>query len=152
MFKLRFLGIQKLNINILLTSSFINPEVQRINSQGNLIQLLADICKVFDFIVGDLTVSGDLDQTAGERVDLIKTISTYRTFIFTDGSIILDSSSDSKGRQRERGGCVDVTRRLQMIRILEKMERDPKFSEKLGIINKSKFISVNITGEKEKLC
>ena len=72
-FKLRFLGIQKLNINILLTSSFINPEVQRINSQGNLIQLLADICKVFDFIVGDLTVSGDLDQTAGERVDLIKT-------------------------------------------------------------------------------
>ena len=73
MFKLRFLGIQKLNINILLTSSFINPEVQRINSQGNLIQLLADICKVFDFIVGDLTVSGNLDQTAGERVDLIKT-------------------------------------------------------------------------------
>nr|WP_294420551.1 hypothetical protein [uncultured Blautia sp.] len=47
---------------------------------------------------------------------------------------------------------MDVTRRLQMIRILEKMERDPKFSEKLGIINKSKFISVNITGEKEKLC
>ena len=58
----------------------------------------------------------------------------------------------ARAEQRERGGCVDVTRRLQMIRILEKMERDPKFSEKLGIINKSKFISVNITGEKEKLC
>lgn len=84
--------------------------------------------------------------------EIYEVISTYRTFIFTDGSIILDSSSDSKGRQRERGGCVDVTRRLQMIRILEKMERDPKFSEKLEIINKSKFISVNITGEKEKLC
>ena len=76
-FKLRFLGIQKLNINILLTSSFINPEVQRINSQGNLIQLLADICKVFDFIVGDLTVSNELDQTAGERVDLIKTSDAF---------------------------------------------------------------------------
>ena len=80
-FKLRFLGIQKLNINILLTSSFINPEVQRINSQGNLIQLLADICKVFDFIVGDLTVSGDLDQTAGERVDLIRLAMVSRIMV-----------------------------------------------------------------------
>ena len=78
--------------------------------------------------------------------------STYRSFIFTDSSIILDSSSDSKGRQRERGGCVDVTRRLQMIRILEKMENDPKFSKKLEIKNKSKFIPVSMTGEKEKLC
>ena len=33
--------------------------------------------------------------------EIYEVISTYRTFIFTDDSIILDSSSDSKGRQRE---------------------------------------------------
>ena len=82
---------------------------------------------------------------------LYEVFSTYKSFIFTDGSIILDSSSDSKGRQRERGGGVDVTRRLQLIRILEKMENDPKFSEKLGIKNRSEFIPVSMTGEKEKL-
>ncbi|WP_186290097.1 hypothetical protein [Blautia luti] len=44
-----------------------------------------------------------------------------------------------------------MTRRLQLIRILEKMENDPKFSEKLGIENRSEFIPVSMTGEKEKL-
>lgn len=40
-----------------------------------------------------------------------------------------------------------MTRRLQLIRILEKMENDPKFSEKLGIKNRSEFIPVSMTGE-----
>ena len=32
---------------------------------------------------------------------------------------------------------MDVTKRMRLIRIIEKMEKNPEFSEKLGIPNKS---------------
>ena len=32
---------------------------------------------------------------------------------------------------------MDVTKRMPLIRIIEKMEKNPEFSEKLGIWNKS---------------
>ncbi len=34
---------------------------------------------------------------------------------------------------------MDAVKRIQMIRMLGKIEKDPKFSEKLGIKNKSVF-------------
>ena len=34
---------------------------------------------------------------------------------------------------------MDTAKRLQLIRIIEKMEKNPGFSEKLGIKNQSEF-------------
>lgn len=34
---------------------------------------------------------------------------------------------------------MDTAKRMQLIRVLEKMERNPEFSKKLGIGNKSEF-------------
>lgn len=38
---------------------------------------------------------------------------------------------------------MDTAKRIQLIRIIEKMEKDPGFSEKLGIKNKSVLKPVN---------
>lgn len=42
---------------------------------------------------------------------------------------------------------MDTAKRIQMIRILGKIEENPKFSEKLGIKNKSVFKAVSQKGE-----
>lgn len=38
---------------------------------------------------------------------------------------------------------MDTAKRMQLIRIIEKMEKNPEFSEKLGIKNKSVLKPVN---------
>ncbi len=38
---------------------------------------------------------------------------------------------------------MDTAKRMQLIRIIEKMEKNPEFSEKLGIKNKSVWKPVN---------
>lgn len=38
---------------------------------------------------------------------------------------------------------MDTVKRIQMIRMLGKMERNPKFSERLGVKNKSVFKEVS---------
>ena len=41
---------------------------------------------------------------------------------------------------------MDAVKRIQMIRMLGKIEKDPKFSEKLGIKNKSVFTTAGQKG------
>lgn len=36
---------------------------------------------------------------------------------------------------------MDTARRIQLIRIIEKMEKNPEFSEKIGVRNKSEMKS-----------
>lgn len=43
--------------------------------------------------------------------------------------------------QVKRGDGLDTSKRLQLIRVIEKIEKNPEFSEKLGIQDKSEFRS-----------
>ena len=45
---------------------------------------------------------------------------------------------------------MDTEKRMQLIRIIEKMEKNPEFSEKLGIRNKSVLKPVKERKQKEK--
>ena len=45
---------------------------------------------------------------------------------------------------------MDTAKRMQLIRIIEKMEKNPEFSEKLGIRNKSVLKPVKERKQKEK--
>ena len=41
----------------------------------------------------------------------------------------------------QRGDQMNATQRLRLIRIIEKIEKNPEFSNKLGVKNTSDFIS-----------
>ena len=64
---------QQCDIQIIFAGGFIHPEIQGIYGEGNLIQLLADKCEIFNLVIGDFPVSGNLDQFAGEWIDFIET-------------------------------------------------------------------------------
>ncbi len=43
--------------------------------------------------------------------------------------------------QVKRGDGLDTSKRLQLIRVIEKIEKNPEFSGRLGVKNKSEFRS-----------
>lgn len=47
---------------------------------------------------------------------------------------------------------MDVKRRLLMIKMAEKIERNPAYSEKLGVQDKSVFRPVRDAGERKYIC
>ena len=51
-----------------------------------------------------------------------------------------------------RSDKMNVKRRLQMIKIAEKIERNPAYSEKLGVQDKSFFRPARNVGERKYIC
>lgn len=47
---------------------------------------------------------------------------------------------------------MNILKRQHLIRIIEKMERNPEYSKKIEIKNISVFKPVNNSGEKEYIC
>lgn len=72
-FNRSFSSRKECDIQIIFAGGFIHPEIQGIYGEGNFIQLLADKCEIFNLIIGDFPVSGNLDQSVGEWIDFIET-------------------------------------------------------------------------------
>lgn len=53
--------------------------------------------------------------------------------------IMKKRQAKARWNEGNEGMKMDAVKRIQMIRMLGKIEKDPKFSEKLGIKNKSVF-------------
>ena len=51
--------------------------------------------------------------------------------------IIIESYQNSKNKRSGVNG-LDTAKRLQLIRVIEKIEKNPKFSKKIGIKDKTK--------------
>lgn len=47
---------------------------------------------------------------------------------------------------------MDVEKRMEIIRVMEKIENNIKYSERIGIKNKSSFTPINKIGDKEFRC
>ena len=47
----------------------------------DIIQFVADKSKILDLIITDLTVTGNLDQTCGKRINLIQTGNGFQDYI-----------------------------------------------------------------------
>ena len=54
--------------------------------------------------------------------------------------IIIESYQNSKNK-RSGVNDLDTAKRLQLIRVIEKIEKHPEFSDRLGVKNKSEFRS-----------
>jgi hypothetical protein len=54
--------------------------------------------------------------------------------------IIIESYQNSKNKRSGVNG-LDTAKRLQLIRVIEKIEKNPEFSDRLGVKNKSEFRS-----------
>lgn len=54
--------------------------------------------------------------------------------------IIIESYQNSKNK-RSGVNDLDTAKRLQLIRVIEKIEKNPEFSDRLGVKNKSEFRS-----------
>ena len=54
--------------------------------------------------------------------------------------IIIESYQNSKNK-RSGVNDLDTAKRLQLIRVMEKIEKNPEFSDRLGVKNKSEFKS-----------
>ena len=54
--------------------------------------------------------------------------------------IIIESYQNSKNKRSGVNG-LDTAKRLQLIRVIEKIEKNPEFSDRLGVKNKSEFKS-----------
>ena len=54
--------------------------------------------------------------------------------------IIIESYQNSKNK-RSGVNDLDTAKRLQLIRVIEKIEKNPEFSDRLGVKNKSEFKS-----------
>ena len=54
--------------------------------------------------------------------------------------IIIESYQNIKNKRSGVNG-LDTAKRLQLIRVIEKIEKNPEFSDRLGVKNKSEFRS-----------
>lgn len=54
--------------------------------------------------------------------------------------IIIESYQNSKNKRSGVNG-LDTAKRLQLIRVIEKIEKNPEFSDRLRVKNKSEFRS-----------
>ena len=55
-----------------------------------------------------------------------------KVFCYTD---------DINSKAEQRGDQMEAAQRIRLIRIIEKMEKNPAFSNKLGIKNTSEYLS-----------
>ena len=78
-----------------------------------------------------------ISQNSGIRDPQINKFAVYlrRTFHYNE------NNHWEIGVRKKRGGMMNTEQRIKMLRLIEKIDKNPGFSQKIGIRNTSAFVS-----------
>lgn len=67
-----FFQFEQFDVDVVFAGGLIDPKIERIDRKRNSVKLVADKCKIFDFIISDFAVTGDLNQSSHQRLNFVQ--------------------------------------------------------------------------------